>query len=68
MIKIDELDKEIQRLRAANRRLERDQRAGSTVPDAPQVNPSHVTGLKILAITMGIVILILVLAWSCSIF
>ncbi len=31
--KIDELDKETQRLRAANRRLERSQRTGGTKPD-----------------------------------
>jgi hypothetical protein len=31
--KIDELDKETQRLRAARRRLERDQRSGSTKTD-----------------------------------
>src|SRR6185503_7329595 len=37
--KIKALDEEIQCLRAASRRIERDQRAGSTVRDAPEATP-----------------------------
>ena len=62
--KIDMLDEETQRLRAMRRRLERDQRAGSTGRDAQKANARHVTKLKILGITIGIVIVITILAWT----
>jgi hypothetical protein len=62
--KIDTLDEETQRLRAMRRRLERDQRAGSTGRDAQEANPSRVTKLKILGIIIGIAIVIPVLAWK----
>jgi hypothetical protein len=62
--KIDMLDEETQRLRAMRRRLERDQRAGSTGRDAQKTNARHVTKLKILGIIVGIVIVIAILAWT----
>jgi hypothetical protein len=62
--KIDTLDEETQRLRAMRRRLERDQRAGSTGRDAPEANARRVTKLKILGIIIGIVIVIPILAWK----
>jgi hypothetical protein len=61
--KIDVLDEETQRLRAMRRRIERDQRAGSTGPDAQKANARHVTKLKISGIIIGIVIVIAFLAW-----
>ena len=60
--KIDTLDEETQRLRAMRRRLEREQRAGSTGRDAQEANARRVTKLKILVI--GIVIVIPILAWK----
>jgi hypothetical protein len=62
--KIGALDEEIQRLRAANRRLERDQRAGSTVRDASQARSTQATKPKTLWIIIitGIVILIPIVA------
>jgi hypothetical protein len=57
--KIDELDKEIQRLRSANRRLERDQRAGLTLRDAPETNPRRVAKTKLLAWLLGLIVLCL---------
>ena len=70
--KIDMLDEETQRLRAMRRRIERDQRAGSTGCDAQETNgrdaqkgnARHVTKLKILGIIIGIVIVITILAWT----
>ena len=70
--KIDVLDEEAQRLRAMRRRLERDQRASSTGRDAQETtgrdaqkgNARHVTKLKILGIIIGIVIVIIILAWT----
>jgi hypothetical protein len=70
--KIDMLDEETQRLRAMRRRIERDQRAGSTGCDAQEANgrdaqkgnARHVTKLKILGIIIGIVIVITILAWT----
>ena len=61
--KNDELREDIQRLRATRRRLERDQRAGSTGCDAQKANARHVTRPKILGIVIGIVIVIFILAW-----
>ena len=66
--KIDTLDEETQRLRAMRRRLERDQRAGSTGRDAQEANVRRVTKLKILGITIGIAIVILILAWMWGLF
>jgi hypothetical protein len=66
--KIDTLDEETQRLRAMRRRLERDQRAGSTGRDAQEANVRPVTKLKILGITIGIAIVILILAWMWGLF
>ena len=67
MTRLDEeigaLDEETQRLRMTRRRLERDQRAGSTGPDAQKANARHVTKLKISGIIIGIVIVIAILAW-----
>lgn len=66
MTRLDEkseaLQEEIQRLRATRRRLEWDQRAGSTARDAQESNASRVTKLKI-GIIIGIVIVIPILAW-----
>jgi hypothetical protein len=66
--KIDTLDEETQRLRAMRRRLERDQRAGSTGRDAQEANVRRVTKLKISGITIGIAIVILILAWMWGFF
>ena len=66
--KIDTLDEETQRLRAMRRRIERDQRAGSTGRDAQEANARRVSKLKILGIiigiVIGIVIVIPILAWK----
>ncbi|MFZ1066240.1 MAG: hypothetical protein WAN42_12130 [Pseudolabrys sp.] len=62
--KIDTLDEETQRLRAMRRRLERDQRAGSTGRETQEANVQRVTKSKILSITIGIAIVILILAWT----
>ena len=62
--KIATLDEETQRLRATRRRLERDQRAGSSGPDAQETNAKRVTTLKILGIIIGIVIVIPILVWK----
>ena len=62
--KIDTLDEETQRLRAMRRRIERDQRAGSTGRDSQETNARRVTKLKILGIIIGIVIVIPILAWK----
>ncbi|MGB6351522.1 MAG: hypothetical protein WBG10_16005 [Pseudolabrys sp.] len=62
--KIDTLDQETQRLRAMKRRIERDQRAGTTEHDAQKTMVRRVTKLKILGITIGIVIVIPILAWT----
>jgi hypothetical protein len=61
--KNDELDEEMQRLRATRRRLERDQRAGSPGCDAQKADARHVTRLKILGIIIGVVIVIFILSW-----
>jgi hypothetical protein len=62
--KIDTLDEETQRLRAMRRRIERDQRAGSTGRDSQEANARRVTKLKILGVIIGIVIVIPILAWK----
>lgn len=62
--KIDTLDEETQRLRAMRHRLERDQRAGSTGRETQEANVRRVTKSKILSITIGIAIVILILAWT----
>lgn len=62
--KIDTLDEETQRLRAMRRRLERDQRAGSTGRETQEANVRRVTKSKILSITIGIAIVILIVAWT----
>ena len=61
--KNDELDEEIQRLRATRRRLERDQRAGSPGCDAQKVDARDVTRLKIFGIIIGVVIVIFMFSW-----
>jgi len=72
MTRLDEeigaLDEETQRLRMTRRRLERDQRAGSTRSDGQQANTNRVTKLIISGITIGIVIVILILAWNGGLF
>jgi hypothetical protein len=69
MTRIDEeigaLDRETQRLRMTRRRLERDQRSGSTRPNGQQVNTGRTTKLIVSGIiTLGTVIMILILAWN----
>lgn len=63
--KIGAIDEEMQRMRAINRRIERDQRAGSTGRDAQNANTNVRSGakLKILWIAIGMVIVISILAW-----
>jgi len=72
MTRLDEeigaLDQETQRLRMTRRRLERDQRSGSTRSDGQEVNTGRVTKLIISGITIGIVIVILVLAQNGGLF
>jgi hypothetical protein len=62
--KIDTLDEETRRLRAMRRHLERDQRAGSIGRDAQEPDARRATKLKILGIIIGIVMVILILAWK----
>ena len=62
--KIHALDEETQRLRAMRRRLERDQRAGSTGRDTQEASVKRATKLKILGIIIGIVIVIPILVWK----
>ena len=62
--KIDILDEETQRLRAMRRRLERDQRAGSSGRGAQEAGDRPITKLKILGIIIGILIVIAILAWA----
>jgi hypothetical protein len=64
--KIDVLDDEIQRLRAARRRVERDQRAASIKPDIREAKPARVARMKIFGIASAllIAILILIFAWT----
>jgi hypothetical protein len=62
--KIGTLDEETHRLRTMRRRLERDQRAGSTGSDAQETKTRRVTKLKILGIIIGILIVIPILAWK----
>ncbi len=61
--KIETLDQETQRLRAMRHRVERGQRTGPTERDAQETNVRRVTKLKIIGITIGIVIVIPILAW-----
>jgi chromosome segregation ATPase len=61
---IDTLDEEIQRLRATNRRLERDQRANLTDGEAwDSSSPRHIAVLKILGIIIGVIVIVIV-AWK----
>jgi hypothetical protein len=60
--KIDTLDDEILRLRAARRRVEWDQRAASSKPDTPEAAPARFTKVKVFAIAGAILTAILVLA------
>ena len=62
--KIDALDKEMQLLRATSRRVERDQRAASTAPEAQEAVAGRGITPGILGITGGIVIAILIAAWT----
>ena len=62
--KIDMLDEETQRLRAMRRRIERDQRAGSTRPDGQQAKTGRVAKLIISGTMIGVVVVIVVLAWK----
>ena len=66
--KIDTLDEETQRLRTMRRRLERDQRAGSTGRDVQEANARRVTKSRMLGIMIGIAIVILILAWMWGLF
>jgi hypothetical protein len=73
MTRLDEeigaLDQETQRLRMTRRRLERDQRSGSTRPNGQQANPGRTTKLIVSGIvTIGLVVVILILAWNGGLF
>jgi hypothetical protein len=72
MTRLDEeigaLDQETQRLRMTRRRLERDQRTGSTRPDGQEAKTGRVTKLVVSGIIIGIAIVILILAWSRRLF
>ena len=72
MTRLDEeigaLDQETQRLRMTRRRVERDQRAGATRPDGQKANTGRSTTLIISGTLIGIVVVILVLAWSGGLF
>jgi hypothetical protein len=73
MTRLDEeisaLDQETQRLRMARRRLERDQRSSSTKPNGQQANTGRPTKLIVSGIvTIGMVVVILVLAWNGRLF
>ena len=58
--KIGAHDEEIQRLRAANRRLERSQRSGSTVVEAPKANSGRVAKPIALGVVLALVFAVLV--------
>jgi len=62
--KIDTLDEETKRLRAMRHRLERDQRPATTGRDAQKTSARRVKKLKILRVTIGIIIVIILLAWK----
>lgn len=62
--KIDALDEEMRRLKATSRRVERDQRAASTKPDAQKAVAGRLTKLGIFGIATAMVIVILMLAWK----
>jgi hypothetical protein len=66
--KICTLDEETQRLRAMRSRIERGQRAGPTGIEAQAANVRRVTKLKIFGITIGIIIVIPILAWKWGLF
>ena len=61
--KIEELDEEIRRLRAANRRLARDQQAVLIERNSGDANAGRVTKLKTIIITIGIFMVITILQW-----
>jgi hypothetical protein len=62
---IDALDRETQRLRMTRRRLERDQRPGSTRFNSQQANSGRAAKLIVSGIvTIGLVVVILVVAWN----
>jgi hypothetical protein len=66
--KIDEIDKELQLLRATSRRVERDQRAASAGTEATSAVPMRgarlAIRLGILGMLIGIGVVILVVAWK----
>jgi hypothetical protein len=66
---IDALDRETQRLRMTRRRLERDQRSGSTRPNGQQVNTGRTTKLIVSGIiAIGMIVVILVVARNGGLF
>ena len=73
MTRLDEeigaLDEETQRLRMTRRRLERDQRAGSTRPAGQEANTGRAAKLIISGIiTIGMVVVIFILASNGGLF
>jgi hypothetical protein len=62
--KIGALEEKTRRMREMNRRLERSQRPASTASDAQEIKPRRVTTPRIVWITIGIVIVIPILAWA----
>jgi len=63
--KMDALDEETRQLRAMRLRVERDQRASSTGRAAQEANSARITTRKLSGITIGIVIVIAILVWTC---
>jgi hypothetical protein len=62
--KIGELDKEIQQLRATNRRIERDQGADLAGRGAEEAPPRRLTKARITWIVIAIVMAIPILIWK----
>lgn len=62
--KIGALEEETRRMRAMSHQVERSQRAASPGRDAQETNVKRITTSKALWITIGIVVVIPILAWA----
>jgi hypothetical protein len=63
--KIGALDEEMRRMKAASRRIERDQRAASTVPPPPQREVAgRAAKFGVLGIMVALAVVILILTWK----
>jgi hypothetical protein len=63
--KIDSLDEEMRRMRATSRKVERDQRAAATAPQAQDVVPGRrPIRLWVLGITAALAIVLILLGWK----